>query len=108
MHSAHFSGIGTSTLRFENVEELSKVIGHHSFSSVLASSACVNTVIETYVNDEVLYAIDMVNGFRADRKYLLLLVPTFDKTMFKNITINYAVTIDHIDGGEIDIIIHVR
>ena len=44
----------------------------------------------------------MVNDFRADRKYLLLLVPTFDETTFENITINYAVTFEHSDGGDVD------
>ena len=45
----------------------------------------------------------MVNDFRADRKYLIVLVPTFDETMFENITINYAVTIEHSDGGDVNI-----
>ena len=81
--------------------ELLKVREHPLFSSVLASSSCVITIIETHVNQEVLDAIDMINGFRADTKHLLLSVPKFDETMFKNITINYAVNIKQSEGGEV-------
>ena len=82
---------------------MSKVREHHLFSSVLASSSCVIAIIQTYLDDEVLNAVDIVNAFRADRKHLLLLVPTFDETMFKNTTINYAVTFENSDGGEVNI-----
>ena len=97
------SDVGTSTLIFKNFEELSKVRAHHLFSSVLSSSSCVITIIETYDDDEVFDAIDMMNGFRADRKHLHILIPTFEENMFKNITINYAVNIEHNDGGEVNI-----
>ena len=83
--------------------ELLKVREHPLFSSVLASSSCVITIIETRVNQEVLDAIDMINGFRADRKHLLLSVPKFDETMFKNITINYPINIKQSEGGEVNI-----
>ena len=82
---------------------MSKVTGHNSFSSVLASSSCVNTIIETYVDHEVFNAINMMNAVRADKKHLLLFVSTFKETMFKNITINYAVTIQHSAGGDFNI-----
>ena len=95
--------IGLPMLRFKNIEELSKVREHHLFSSVLASSSCIITIIETHDDDETLDAIDMMNGVRADRKQLLLLVPTFDITKFKNITINYDVAIEHSDGGDSNI-----
>ena len=75
-------------------------------SSVLASSSCVITIVETHSGDEVLDLIDMVNDFRADRKRLLILAPTFNETMFKNVTINYDVTIEHSYGGDISILIH--
>ena len=83
--------------------ELLKIREHPLFSSVLASSSCVITIIETRVNQEVLDAIDMINGFRADTKHLLLSVPKFDETMFKNITINYAINIEQSEGGEVNI-----
>ena len=82
------------------MEELSRVREHILFSSVLASTSCVITIIETNVDDEVLDTIDMMNRFSAERKHLILLVSTFDATLFKNITINYAVTIEHSVGGE--------
>ena len=106
MHSIYlFSDTGTSTLRYRNVKELLKVRGHPLFSSVLASSSCVNTIIETYADpdNKVLDAIDMMNSIRADRKHLLLLVPSFDADIFKNLTINFVVTIEHSDGGEVSI-----
>ena len=102
-YSMYLSDIETSNLRFKNVAELLKVRKHHSFLSVVASSSCVITIIQTFDEDEFLDAIDMMNGFRAERKHLLLLVPTFDEKLFKNITINYAVTIKHSDGGDVNI-----
>ena len=75
---------------------------HHLFSSILTSSSCVISIIETNVHDDILETIDSMNGLRADRKHLLLLIPTFHETMFRNITINYDVTIEHSDGGEVN------
>ena len=80
-----------------------KIREHHLFSSILASSSCIIAIIETNVDDEILDTIDMMDGFRADRKHLLLLVPAFDETMFRNITINNAVTIEHSDDGDVNI-----
>ena len=72
-------------------------------SSVLASSSCLITIVEIHgAGDEVLDVIDMVNDFRADRKRLLILTPSFNETMFKNVTINYDVTIEHSYGGDIN------
>ena len=74
-------------------------------SSVLASSSCLITIVEIHSEgDEVLDVIDMVNDFRADRKRLLILAPTFNEAMFKNVTINYDVTIEHSYGGDITIV----
>ena len=101
--STHLSDIGTSILRFRDAKELLKVRGHILFSSVLASSSCLITIVDTHSGDEVLDVIDMVNDFRADRKRLLILAPTFNETMFKNVTINYDVTIEHSYGGDINI-----
>ena len=95
--------IGTSKLRFRSGEEFLKLRHNHLFSYALASSSCLISIIETFSEDEVLELIDMVNDFRADRKSLLLKVPTFNENMFKNITINYDVTIEHRDEGNINI-----
>ena len=97
------SDIGTSTLRFRNAEEMSNLRGHNLFSSVVASSSCVHTIIETYIDDEVFNAIDMMNAVRAERKHLLLIISTFKETMFKNIIINFAVTIQHSGEGDVNI-----
>ena len=75
-------------------------------SSVLASSSCLIIIVETYADNQVLDVIDMVNDFRADRKRLLILAPTFNETMFKNVTINYDVTIEQSYRGDISILIH--
>ena len=77
----------------------------HDLKMVLASSSCVITIIETYDDDEVFDAIDMMNGFRANRKHLHILIPNFEENMFKNITINFAVTIEHSDGGDVNEIV---
>ena len=71
------------------------------FSSILPLSSCVIAIIEADAESEILDAIDMMNGCRAERKYLILLVHTFDDTLFKNITIDHAVIIEHRDGGDI-------
>ena len=85
------------------MQELLKVRGNLLFSTILASSSCVITIVETYLDDDILNTIDMVNSFRAERKRLLLLIPTFNETMFNNIVINYDVTIEHSDGGDVNI-----
>ena len=69
----------------------------------MASSSCIIAIIETYVDDEILDTINMMDGFRADTKHLLLLIPAFDETMFRNITMNYAVTIEHSEDGNVNI-----
>ena len=96
----HLLDIGTSTLRFENMEELLKVRYDFLFSSALVSSSCLITIIETDGDDYVLDLIDFVNEFRVERKHVILIVPTFNKDNFKNITTNYEVTIDHQDKGK--------
>ena len=69
------------------------------FESVLSSSSCLITIVETYVIGEVFDMIDMVNSFRVGRKHLLVLTPTLKDIMLKNITINYDVTIKYINVG---------
>ena len=96
----HLQEIGTSVLRFENMEELLKVRYDFLFSSALVSSSCLITIIETDGDDYVLDLIDFVNEFRVERKHVILIVPTFNKDNFKNITTNYEVTIDHQDKGK--------
>ena len=102
--STCLADFGTSSIRFDNVEGLLKSKDNPLFSSVLASSSCVVSIIEANDNEEVLNVIEMVNDFRVDRKHLLLLVPTLNETMFKNTTINYDVIIEHRDQGNINII----
>ena len=95
--------IGTSSLRFRSGEDFLKIRHNLLFAYALASSSCLIGIVETFSEDEVLDLIDMVNDFRVDRKCLLLKVPTFNENMFRNITINYDVTIEHRDEGNINI-----
>ena len=99
----HLADIGTSTLRLRNGEEFLKLRDDLLFSSALTSSSCLISIIETFSEDVVLDVIDMVNDFRVDRKRLLLIVPTFNENKFKNITVNYDVTIEHRFEGNINI-----
>ena len=90
-------------MRFKTVKELWKVREPLLLKSLLASSSCVITIIESSVNDEVFDLIHMVNDFKVHRKHLLLLTPTFNATNLKNLTINYDVTIVHSNGGKFQI-----
>ena len=72
------------------------------FSSILASSLCLMTIIETNSDDGILEIIDMVNDFRVDTKHLSLKVSNFNENMLGNITINYDVTIEHRDKGKVN------
>ena len=85
--------------------ELLKVRNDHLFLSVLASSQCFIITIKSNGSDGVLDVIDMVNNFRADFKHLILIIPRFDESMYKNITINYDVSIEHMDEGNFHILI---
>ena len=101
----NLSDMGTSTLRFKNVEELLKVRDNPIFSSVLALSSCLIIIIETNYENGILDVIDMVGDFRAERKHLLVIVPKYNEEMLKNITINYEVTFEHRDEGNISTIL---
>ena len=91
-------------MNFQNVTDLSKVRQSLLFESLLSSSSCLITKIETSVLGEIFDMIDMVNDFRVSRKHLLVLTPTFNETMLKNITINYDVTIEYINEGGFHVI----
>ena len=86
-------------MNFQNVTDLSKVRQSLLFESLLSSSSCLITKIETSVLGEIFDMIDMVNDFRVSRKHLLVLTPTLKEIMLKNITINYDVTIKYINEG---------
>ena len=98
----YLSEEGTSTLRFKNVRELLKLRDGILFSSILASSLCLMTIIETNSDDGILEIIDMVNDFRVDTKHLSLKVSNFNENMLGNITINYDVTIEHRAKGKVN------
>ena len=78
-------------------------------SSLLASTSCLFTIVETDDIEEVLRLIDMVNVLSVDEKYLLLIVPTFDSAAIQNfqqfwngenMTINYNVVVHHKNAGD--------
>ena len=94
--------VATSTLRFKNVKDLLKLRDDILFSSILASSLCLITIIETNNDERILEVIDMVNDFRVDRKHLSLKVPNLNENMLGNITINYDVTIEHRSKGKVN------
>ena len=87
-------------MRFRNAKELLNRRDRLSFLSVLVSSSCLITIAETSVTEEVFDIIHMVNGFRVERKHLLVFTPTFNETMFNHLSIAYDVTIEHSLGGK--------
>ena len=86
-------------MRSQNAKELLKLGENPLFLSLFASISCLVTVAETDDNDEVLELLEMVDGLPVAKKYLLLIISTFDSTKFANITINFQVMMHHKKTG---------
>ena len=50
--------------------------------------------------------INMMNDFNIQRKHLLIKSPILDMNIFQNITINFEVTLEQSDGGELQEIMY--
>ena len=96
---SHLLEIGTSTLRCKDATELLKLRGNLLFSSISASISCLVTIVETDDNEEVLKLLNMMSDLSVAKKYLLLILPTFDSTKFANLTVNFQVMIHHKETG---------
>ena len=95
----YLSEIGTSSMRSQDTKELLKMIGNPLFPSISASISCLISIVETDDNEEVLKLIEMINNLSVTKKYMLLIMSTFDSTMFSNLTINFQVMVHHSNTG---------
>ena len=50
--------------------------------------------------------INMMNDFNIQRKHLLIKSPILDMNIFQNIAINFEVTVEQSDGGELQEIMY--
>ena len=69
------------------------------FPSLTDSVSCLVTIVATDNNEEVLKLLEMINHLSVAKKYMLLIVSTFDPTMFTNLTINFQVIMHHRNTG---------
>ena len=90
-------------MRFRNAKDLYEARYDLVYSSVLVSSSCLITIVETNSDFWALAVIYVVKYFRVERKHLVLIVPTFNENTFKNLTLNYDVTIENRDKGKLNI-----
>ena len=70
------------------------------FSKILATITCLIAIVESETNN-IPHLIEMFNGMRVERKYLLLIVPALDTSLFQNKTINYNVGVHQRNTGDI-------
>ena len=90
MNFIRFPDIEAPAIIFRSVREIMR---SHVFSSALGSSSCLSAILETNCENEALDMIYMLNDFRADKKRLLLLLPTFNVNSLKNISTNFEVRV---------------
>ena len=76
-----------------------KLRGNPLFASLFNPISCLVTIVETDNIEDVLRLVEMVNELSVTKKYLLLIVPTFDSTIVQNITINFQVIVNHGEAG---------
>ena len=93
------SEIGTSTLRCQNAKELLKLEGNPLFQSLLASISCLVTIAETDDDRELLKLLEFMGDLSVAKKYMFLIVSTFDSTKFLNVTINFQAIVHQKETG---------
>ena len=85
--------VGSSMIRFTDAKELLEVKDDRKMSSIFSTISCLVALVETDHDDEVISLIDMINGIKVERRYLLLIVSTLNTAILKNKTIAYNVGI---------------
>ena len=101
--STYCADVGLSVLQFQNASEMLKAKSNMSFSSALTSSSCLVAMFEANPDVIALDLIEMVNDLRVNWKHLILIVETFNENTFKNMTVNYEVTIKQRGGGNTNV-----
>lgn len=75
------------------------MMGNPLFPSLTASVSCLVIIVTTDDNEEVLKLLELINHLSVAKKYMLLIVSTFDPIMFSNLTINFQVMVHHRNTG---------
>ena len=82
------------------MNELLKLRRDPLLLSLINSISCMVAIGEPATVNEVLELINMVNEFPVAKKYLLLVAPTFEPTVLKNLTINFQVIFNYSETGK--------
>ena len=86
-------------MRFKKVADLLLFKDDPLLSFASSSMSCLFVTVETNNFENILQLIEMVNTFRVERKYVLIVKETLNQTLFQNTTINYNLMVEHKDTG---------
>ena len=86
-------------MRCQNAKELLKLEGNPLFQSLLASISCLVTIAETDDDRELLKLLEFMGDLSVAKKYMFLIVSTFDSTKFLNVTINFQAIVHQKETG---------
>ena len=74
------------TIRFDHIGKLLKVKESAEFRSMTARMSCLMTIVGKHNDSEVSQLIDIVNDLWIEKKYLVVLVETFNSTFLRKKT----------------------
>ena len=92
---------GRSILTFHNVLALSRASETPNFISLIASTSCLVTIVETSSENDIMTLFDIMKKIRLIEKYLFIETTVLNYNLLQNKTINYKVFINHLWKGKL-------
>ena len=65
-----------------------------------ASMSCLITMARMYSDPEVSQLIDVINGLKISKRYLIIYVERLNTSLLREKSINFNTIIHHIESGE--------
>ena len=94
------SDFGRGSVNIQNLGKLLKIRESEKFKSMTARMPCLITIARMNSESEVSQLIDVVNGLKISKKYLITYMETLNATLLNKKAINFNVNIHHNDRGE--------
>ena len=88
-----------SRIIFKSFKQLVEVTESEKFKSITSGMSCLMIIAQMHNNWEASQLIEIVNGFKISKRYLIILIDTLNTTMLGKRTINFNVIINHKEPG---------